>query len=71
LPEGDGKDLVQKVCASCHSVGLITTHHQGRNEWTTTVQRMAEHGASATDEQFNTIVNYLTNNFGPDLKPNN
>jgi hypothetical protein len=28
------------------------------------VQRMAQHGASATDEQFNQIVDYLTNNFG-------
>jgi competence protein ComEA len=70
LPEGNGRDLVQKVCNSCHSVDLITTHRQTRDEWTGTVQRMAQHGASATDEQFNEIVNYLTNNFGrtPDPK---
>jgi hypothetical protein len=31
---------------------------------------MAQRGASATDEQFNEIVDYLTNNFGrtPDPK---
>jgi cytochrome c5 len=70
LPEGNGRDLVQKVCNSCHSVDLITTHRQTRDEWTGTVQRMAQHGASATDQQFNEIVNYLTNNFGrtPDPK---
>jgi quinoprotein glucose dehydrogenase len=70
LPEGNGRDLVQKVCNSCHSVDLITTHRQTRDEWTGTVQRMAQHGASATDEQFNEIVDYLTNNFGraPDPK---
>jgi quinoprotein glucose dehydrogenase len=70
LPEGNGRDLVQKVCNSCHSVDLITTHPQTRDEWTGTVQRMAQHGASATDEQFNEIVDYLTNNFGrtPDPK---
>jgi mono/diheme cytochrome c family protein len=71
LPEGNGKDLVQKVCSSCHSIDLITARRQNRNEWTGTVQRMAQHGASATDEQFNTIVDYLTNNFGHDPKPNN
>jgi hypothetical protein len=51
-------------------VDLITTHRQTRDEWTGTVQRMAQHGASATDDQFNEIVNYLTNNFGrtPDPK---
>jgi glucose dehydrogenase len=70
LPEGNGRDLVQKACNSCHSVDLITTHRQTREEWTGTVQRMAQHGASATDEQFNEIVDYLTNNFGrtPDPK---
>jgi mono/diheme cytochrome c family protein len=69
LPEGNGRDLVQKVCNSCHSVDLITTHRQTRDEWTGTVQRMAQHGASATDEQFNQIVDYLTNNFGRNPDP--
>ena len=70
LPEGNGRDLVQRVCNSCHSVDLITTQRQTRDEWTGTVQRMAQRGASATDEQFNEIVDYLTNNFGrtPDPK---
>ena len=69
LPEGNGRELVQKVCNSCHSVDLITTHRQTRDEWTGTVQRMAQHGASATDEQFNQIVDYLTNNFGRNPDP--
>jgi hypothetical protein len=30
---------------------------------------MAQHGASATDEQFNEIVSYLTNNFGRNSDP--
>ena len=64
LPAGVGRDLVQKVCNSCHSVGLIASHRQTRDQWTTTVQRMAQHGASATDEQFQSIVDYLTGNFG-------
>jgi hypothetical protein len=38
---------------------------------TGTVQRMAQHGASATDEQFNVVVDYLKNNFGPEPKPTN
>jgi glucose dehydrogenase len=64
LPEGNGKDLVQRVCNSCHSVDLIASRRQSRDQWTGTVRRMAQHGASATDEQFNQIVDYLTNNFG-------
>ena len=26
LPDGKGRELVQRVCNSCHSVDLITTH---------------------------------------------
>ena len=65
LPEGKGRELVQRVCNNCHSVDLVTTHRQTRDQWTTTVQRMAQRGASATDAQFNDIVDYLTDNFAP------
>jgi glucose dehydrogenase len=64
LPEGNGKDLVQKVCNSCHSVDLVVGQHLTRDQWTATVQRMAQRGASASDEQFNLIVDYLSHNFG-------
>jgi len=64
LPAGESRDLVQKVCNSCHSVDLIATHRETRDQWTVTVQRMAQHGAAATDEQFQFIVDYLTENFG-------
>jgi cytochrome c5 len=69
LPAGTGRELVQKVCNSCHSVDLITAHHQTREEWNGTVQRMAQRGASATDDQFQQIVDYLTNNFGRSQDP--
>jgi glucose dehydrogenase len=69
LPDGKGRELVQRVCNSCHSVDLITTHRQTRDEWTGTVQRMAQHGASATDDDFHSIVDYLTHNFGRDPDP--
>jgi glucose dehydrogenase len=65
LPAGESRDLVQKVCNSCHSVDLIASHRQTRDQWTATVQRMAQHGASATDGQFQSIVDYLTQHFGP------
>jgi outer membrane protein assembly factor BamB len=65
LPAGESRELVQNVCNSCHSVDLIATHRQTRDQWSTTVQRMAQHGASATDEQFQSIVDYLTQHFGP------
>ena len=69
LLDGKGRELVQGVCNSCHSVDLVTTHRQTRDEWSGTVQRMAQHGASATDIQFQQIVDYLTNHFGRTSDP--
>jgi competence protein ComEA len=69
LPDGKGRELVQGVCNTCHSVNLVTTHRQTRDEWTGTVQRMAQRGASATDDQFQQIVDYLTNRFGRTADP--
>ena len=71
LPGGDSKDLVQNVCTGCHSIGLITSRRQSRTAWNGTVRKMAQSGASATDEQFNAIVDYLTKNFGPGTAPKN
>ncbi len=64
LPDGLGRDLVQKTCSNCHSVDTFTSRRLSRSEWAATVRRMAQFGASATDEQFNTIIDYLTANFG-------
>ncbi len=69
LPDGKGRELVQRVCNSCHSVDLVATRPQTREEWTGTVQRMAQRGASATDDQFQQIVDYLTQNFGRTQDP--
>jgi cytochrome c5 len=64
LPEGASRDLVQKTCSTCHSVDRFTSSRLNRSEWTNTVQRMAQYGASASDEEFNAIIDYLTKNYG-------
>ncbi len=69
LPDGDGKALVLKVCTVCHELGRITTGRKTKAEWSDTVGRMAGRGAQASDEEFETIANYLTKNFGKDQAP--
>ncbi|HEV2273218.1 MAG TPA: PQQ-binding-like beta-propeller repeat protein [Acidobacteriaceae bacterium] len=70
-PQGDGRELVQRVCTSCHSADVIRARRQTREGWSATVEKMAQSGASATDAEFSTIVDYLTRNFGPeDFSPN-
>ena len=66
LPDGAGKDLVMNVCTQCHEVTRITSKKKTKDEWNDTVDKMAARGAKASDEEFETIVTYLTKYFGKD-----
>jgi hypothetical protein len=65
LPEGPGKSLVEKVCGDCHGTEVYTGKHRDAQQWNATIDRMIRHGATATDAQFDEIVNYLVKHFGP------
>jgi cytochrome c5 len=69
LPDGAGKDLVMKVCTVCHELTRITSKKKTKDEWNDTVDKMAARGAKASDEEFDTIVNYLAKHFGPEQPP--
>lgn len=63
LPPGRGHDLTVRVCSGCHSPDLATTQRLNAQEWNSLVQSMAARGASATDEEFETITDYLARSF--------
>ena len=69
LPDGPGKDLVRNVCTVCHELTRITSKKKTKDEWNDTVDKMAARGAKASDEEFDTIVNYLAKHFGPEQPP--
>jgi hypothetical protein len=69
LPDGVGKDLVMTVCTQCHELTRITSKKRTKEEWNDTVDKMATRGARASDEEFETIVTYLTKYFGKDQPP--
>jgi len=68
LPDGPGKEVFSKVCSQCHGLDIITALKQDKPQWKATVDQMASMGASATDDQFDMIVEYLAKNFGPPPK---
>ena len=65
LPDGPGKDLTVAVCGKCHGTDVLGAHRQPREQWTDTMLKMIELGAAGTEDQFNTILQYLVQNFGP------
>jgi Quinohemoprotein amine dehydrogenase A, alpha subunit, haem binding len=64
LPEGAGKDLVMNVCTQCHDTARIVAKKRTKEDWNDLVDKMAARGAKATDEEFDTIVTYLTKYLG-------
>ena len=66
LPEGKGKELVGRICVSCHDLAPITTSGGfTRRDWEQVVQSMIDMGADITPDEVPQIVNYLAASFPP------
>ena len=63
LPPGPGRDVTVKVCAQCHSPELAANQRLDQAGWKDLVAQMANNGAQATDDEFATIVTYLSTSF--------
>lgn len=65
LPPGEGHDVVQAVCLSCHGEDVIVSIRYEEDEWNDVVLRMIGNGLYLTDEQYEVVLKYLTNTLGP------
>jgi competence protein ComEA len=70
LPDGPGKNTLEKLCVACHSVDVVTEHRFTQEGWVEKLGEMVENGAKATDDELNQILNYLVTNFLEDGKVN-
>jgi cytochrome c5 len=69
LPEGPGRDIVAVACSQCHTLSVIYTLREGQPGWRNHVANMVIRGAQLTASEYNTVLKYLTNNFGPGAGP--
>lgn len=65
LPDGPGKQTTIAVCGKCHSPDRAAALHQTRRAWQSTIAQMVSMGANASDDQLDTILDYLSKNFPP------
>ena len=65
---GKGKAIVQRDCAGCHALKVITSKRATKEQWSTLVDQMVSRGADVPDEEIETVVDYLAKNFGTDQK---
>jgi mono/diheme cytochrome c family protein len=63
LPAGQGRELMIRVCSTCHSPDLAAEQQLDQAAWKALVDQMASKGATATDEEFDEIVRYLAGAF--------
>lgn len=70
LPEGDGKRLIMTRCMLCHGAERIVPRRATQKQWISAVERMQsymkERGVPLSDQEKDTITNYVTSNFGPE-----
>lgn len=63
LPDGRGKDLIERACIGCHKADELTAYRFTQSEYHAIVQRMAERGAQATPAELSVIADYLFAHF--------
>ena len=66
LPDGSGRDLVQRVCGTtCHGPEIVAGKGQGKDQWLATVNSMVSRGAKISDAEFSQVMDYLVSSLPP------
>ena len=69
LPPGKGKAIVERTCASCHAIKVVTTKRASKEQWSTIIDQMLSKGADLNDDEVEIVVDYLSKNFGASKDP--
>jgi len=69
LPQGEGRDIVAVACTQCHALTPILTGREGTAGWRKHVHNMVLRGAQLSPSEAETVIRYLTANFGPGAAP--
>jgi len=68
LPDGDGKQVVARMCTKCHGTAVFSAMRMSRQAWEAEVAAMVEKGAIGTDDEVRAVVAYLAKHFGRDSR---
>jgi mono/diheme cytochrome c family protein len=65
FPPGPGRDLALNNCQNCHTFVPIVVLQMDKDAWYRNSLDHRDRVTTLTDEQFKTVYEYLTTNFGP------
>ena len=66
LPAGPNRDLISKVCTTCHDLQLVFDGTGfSRDDWSMTLDEMVANGMSISADDRDKILGYLSTYLGP------
>ena len=65
LPDGPGREILERECMICHSSMLITQQAKDSTGWEKTLGLMEKWGSPVQGAEHDTLRTYLLANFGP------
>lgn len=63
LPDGPGKQIVEKRCIGCHELARSVSLRQDRAGWATSIAKMSALGMKAGEEELAAMLDYLARHF--------
>ncbi len=69
LPDGPGREEVEKLCKNCHELARSVSKKQDRDGWQTTFNKMVAFGMKHSDQEMTVVIDYLTKNYPAEAVP--
>ena len=63
LPDGEGKQILQNVCTTCHDLDLVTSTQANKQGWEDILKSMNAKGAGLSDKDTSVLIEYLAKAF--------
>jgi competence ComEA-like helix-hairpin-helix protein len=70
LPAGKGKDVLQRMCTTCHGLDQVVANRYSKKAWADLVDDMVSRGAEGSGQDIEAVVSYLSRNFGQKVEIN-
>jgi mono/diheme cytochrome c family protein len=65
LPDGAGREIVERACSQCHSLEAVLRSRLSRGQWEARIDAMIAKGAKLSDEDIDVVAGYLAAHYGP------
>ena len=70
LPDAPGKDVTVKLCANCHAAETAASVRHTPDGWRDVIAKMVAAGAEGTEQEFETVFQYLSTQFPAEAPTN-